>query len=189
MDERERQIYEVGESLLSERLKDNIAKIELAFETMQDSDETGFYKAFEEMLGQVQIAQEKTEKEILRYIYISFLQSSIYTKSYAFRIDAYDKRQFADITDTHVYWSPQFIFEYFDEDMAYFRKYISSKVLRVREYEIMQFATRYASHYFQMVQALVSVLIAPLIEDVEEITVLFGGYLDQVFVIADKKGQ
>jgi len=187
MDEREKHIYEAGEDLLSARLMHNISKIEAEFQAMQDTDETRFYEAIQEMLLRVNAAQEREEKGSLRYIYVNFLQSSLYTKSYQLRMDAYDERQFGDMTDCCAYWSPQFIFEHFEQDMAYFRKHISSKVLRVREYEIMRFAARYAMHYFRMIQELVTVLIRPLVEDVEELTVLFGGYLDQALMVTDEK--
>jgi len=187
MNEREKSIYAAGELLLSERLANNIAAIEQSHQESPEDCSAAFYDAIQTLLERVALAQVQADKGTLRYICVSFLQSSIYTGSYQIRIDAYDERLFGDLTDTHVYWLPDFIFQYITNDMAYFRKHIREHVLRVWEHEIMAFFARYIQHYFRIVQKFVSDLIRPIvlpdITGTQELTVTFGGYMDQAVVL------
>jgi len=191
MDMREKSIYEAGEMLLTERLTQNIAKIEEAFHTTPEACSIMFFEAMQTMLERVATAQEKGEKGSLRYVCISYLQSSLYTGSYLFRIDAYDERQFGDLTEACAYWTPHFIFEHMDSDIAYFRKHIGKHVLQVREHEIMHFASRYSMHYVHIAQQFVTELVKPFvaqhIPDAEGLTIMFGGYMDQAVILAEEE--
>ena len=189
MDEREKHICEVGESLLAEQLEQHILAIETAFQNSPKDCYATFFEAMQTLLERVTQAQEQADKGPLRYICVSYLQSSLYTGNYQLRIDAYDERLFGDMTDTCVYWSPDFIFQYMDHDMAHFRKYIGKHILRVREHEIMTFFAQYVQHYYRIVQELVAVVMKPFvassISDTEELTVIFGEYMDQGVVLLE----
>ena len=175
--------------MLAERLTQNIAEIEAAFQVAPEACSEPFSEAMQTMLRRAATAREKGEKGPLRYMYVSYLQSSLYTGSYQLRLDAYDERQFGDITDAYAYWSPQFIFKHMDADTAYFRKHIGTHVLRVREHEIMRFAARYAMHYFRVVEQLVTALAEQFVAGADALTVLFGGYMDQALVLAKKEAE
>jgi len=187
MNEREKSIYEAGEAMLTERLAHNIRAIEAVYETAPEEHSKTFFDAIQELLKRVTKAQEKGTKGPLRYIVISYLQLSLYTGRYQLRIDAYDDRQFGDLTDTHTYWSPEFIFQYIDADIAYFRKHVARYVRHVREYEVMSFAVRYSMHYFQIARQFVADLIDPALKDnildAGALIVTFGGYMDQTDVL------
>ena len=191
MNEREKRIFEVGELLLSERLANNIVAIEKAYLESSEDHSAAFFDTMQTLLERVAQAQTQTDKGVLRYICVSFLQSSLYTGNYQIRMDAYDERLFGDLTDIHVYWSPDFVFQYINDDMAHFRKHIGGHVLQVREHEVMTFFARYIQHYFRLVQELVTVLIEPIIAsdifDVQELTITFGGYMDQTVVLFEAK--
>jgi len=190
MDEREKSIYAAGEALLAERLTQNIATIEATIHAAPEVYAETFLEALQTVLQQAVTAQEKGDKGSLRYICISYLQSSLHTGSYQLRLDAYDERQFGDIADACAYWSPQFIFQYMDDDMAYFRTHIGKHVVQVREHEVMRFAMRYSMHYFRIVQQFITELMEPLVASdalgAEALTVMFGGYMDQAVVLVER---
>ena len=187
MNEREKSIYEAGKALLAGRLAQNIREIEAEFQSSPEEYCKTFFDAIQELLGRVTGEQAQGAKGPLRYIFISYLQLSLYTGRYQLRLDAYDDRQYADLTDTHVYWSPDFIFQYIDADIAYFREHAHRHVPRVREYEVMRFALRYAMHYYQIARQfaedLIGSALAKNIPDAETLTVRFGGYMDQTEVL------
>jgi len=187
MDKREKSIFDVGEWLLAERLSNNIAEIEQVYQESPKTCSTAFLEAIQALLEQVAIAREQTDKGPLRYICVSFLQSSLYTGNYQLRVDAYDERLFGDLSDTHVHWSPDFIFRYIHDDMAHFRKYIRGHVLRVYEVEIMTFFARYIQHYFHIAKEFIPELMKSIVPaDIfgeQKLTVTFGGYMDQIVVL------
>ena len=187
MDEREKSIYEAGEKLLAEQLEENIAAIEAAFQNAPEDCCVPFVEAIQTLSERVIQAQKEADKGPLRYLCVSNLLSSLYTGSYQLRIDAYDERLFGDMTDTCVYWSPDFIFQYMDRDMAYFRAHIGKHVQRIWEHEIMTFFARYMQYYYHLVQELVASQIEPIItsefSDTPKLTVTFGGYMDQAVVL------
>ena len=189
MDKREKNIYEVGEALLAVRLTQNIVAIETAFrENLQDCAET-FLKALQIMLERTVAAQGNGKKGVVHYVCVSYLQSSFYTKLYQLRLDAYDKRHFDDLSDTHAYCSLDFIFQYISEDIDYFRKHIGKHVPHIKEHETMQFVARYGMHYFRIVQQFVADLIMPIvmqnISGTEPLTVTFGAYMDQTVCLTE----
>ena len=151
-----------------------------------------FFAAIQDLLKQVVRAQEQGIKGPIQYICVSCLQSSLYTGSYLLRIDAYDERQFGDLADAYVYWSPAFIFQYMDSDMAHFRKHIGQHVLRVQKPEIMRFVARYRMHYDQIAQQFIADLIIPLIQTLgisaeKDLVVTFGGYLDETVALTERE--
>jgi len=187
MNKREKSIFDVGESLLAERLLGNIEAIEKAYQESPEDYLVPFSEAIETLLKRVAAAQTQADKGSLRYICFSFLQSSLYTGNDQIRIDAYDERGFSDLTDTHVYWSPNFIFQYAHDDMVYFREHIKKHILRIWDYEIMTFFARYVHHYFHIIKDilpdLLSATVPPSILGTQALTVTFGGYMDQIVVI------
>jgi len=192
MEGREKSICEAGETLLAERLSKNIIAIETALQSAPEAYCLGFLAAMQDLLEQVAEAQKQGDKGSLQYISVSYLQSSLYTGSYQLRLDAYDERQFGDLTDTYVYWSPGFIFQHLDSDIVHFRKHIGEHVLRVQEPEIMCFVVRYSMHYYRIVQQLLTDLLIPMTQTLgiaaeEDLDITFGGYMDEAIALTEKE--
>ena len=191
MNEREKSIYEAGEELLAERLAKNITEIEAAFRAAPEVHCKAFFDAIQELLGRTAEVQAQGAKGSVRYIFISFLQLGLYTGCYQLRLDAYDDRMYNDLTDTHAYWSPEFIFKYIDSDIAHFREnvdqHLGYHVGQVREHEVMSFANMYYTKYVQIARQLAADLVdfvfALGFPDIGSLTVNFGGYMGQTEVL------
>ena len=186
MDKREQIIYEKGEKLLLERLFMNIEEIQAYVQNTPEECSEPFFQALQELLERVEIAQQEDKKSTLRYITISYLQSSLYTGSYKLRMDAYDERLYSDISETYVYWSPHFIMKYLEKDMAHFRQHIKAQIPQVQEYEIMRFMVRYSMHYNQIILQFLSDVLESAMADMqisEPLTVTFGAYMDENVVV------
>jgi len=192
MEKRELEIYEAGETLLEDRLSQNIEAIQMDVQSTPEDYCGDFFQAIQDLMERVTIAQQEGKQGALRYIAISYLQSSLYTGSYKLRLDAYDERQFSDLADSHIYWTPHFILKHLEQDMAHFRKHIGQHIPRVQEYEVMRFMARYSLYYFQMILQLVSALIEPAIAqnipETQALTVTFSGYMDEAIVLFDTEG-
>jgi len=190
VEEREKSIYEVGETLLAEQLSKNIIAIATTLQNAPEACCGNFLEAMQDLLKQAAKAQKQGNQGPLQYICISYLQSSLYTGSYLLRIDAYDERQFGDLTDTYVYWSPDFIFQHLASDIAHFRKHIGESVLRAQEPEIMCFVRQYSLHYYRIVQQFLTDFIIPIVQAAgvaaeEDFVITFGGYMDEAIAIVD----
>jgi len=64
----------------------------------------GFHTALQEVLQKYALLRSSGKKETLKYIYISYLRSSIIIQQPTYRIDLYDENRFADLTDCFSYW-------------------------------------------------------------------------------------
>jgi len=184
MEKRQKNIFETGEIILAERLSKNITAIQEDFQENMEKYYGGFLRTIQNLLEQVEKVQERNDKGALCYICISYLQSSLYTGSYQLRIDAYDEKFYADLAETCVYWSPDFIFKYMNDDIDYFRESIGNHVVRVKTFEVMDFAGKYIMNYYRIVQQFVADLMIVIMEELdiqnrENVEITFGGYMDQ----------
>jgi len=185
MTKREKSIYEAGEALLAERLSQNIAVIEADMQREFDTHSGIFFDTMHDLLTRAASAQEQGEQGQLCYICISYLLSSLHTGSHKLRIDAYDERHYGDQADSHVCWSPRFIFKHLDSDMAHFRKHIGQKIAQIQEHEIIWFMKKYSMYYFQIALQFAADLIESVVPEAQPLTVTFGGYMDEAVIIYD----
>ena len=136
---------------------------------------------------------EKQEKKV-QYIVVSLLDSSLLTKSYDMQITFFDERTYLDEDPVCRYWCPDFLFKSVDEDMAYFRKKASQKVIRLKEYETDDIRKNYVLYYYCQVFILIQNMTSEIIERLcvnygcisECIQVLFGRYMDKPILIYQK---
>lgn len=188
-------IYSVGEEALTPRLLKNMDAIERDFNENGEQYCGEFLNALKSLARKVIKAQQQDVKGEIRYLCFSFLQSSLLTKSYELRLDAYDEGLFKDLSETCVYWSPSFIFRYFEEDVKFVRIQLRQNIVRIREFEIENFLQDYARHYYRIVQR----FIENQMEDIdlksylngvrcgEGLSVTFGGYYDYSVQICEKE--
>lgn len=191
---RTKQIYEAGETLLLERLLENVEAIEKEFQQNSISLCKVFSNKINRLTQKVKEAQTSENKGAIRYLCFSFLQSSLYTNSFDFRMDVYDESFYKDLCETSVYWSPDFIFRYYAEDTIYFRKQIGYQIPRIKEDEIMTFCRSYILHYYRITQQFIQDQLVQVLQEIknaglvlaDQLTVIFGGYFDRPILLMEK---
>lgn len=136
---------------------------------------------------------EKQDQKV-QYIIISLLDSSLLTKSYEIQITFFDEKTYLEEDPVCRYWCPDFLFKSLDEDMAFFRKKASQKVIRLKEYETDNILKKYILNYYYQAFILIRDMTSEVIERLyldlgcmsEFIQVLFGRYMDKPLLIYQK---
>ena len=142
----------------------------------------------------VQPLIECGRKQIVRYAQFSFLLSGAVNRELQLKIDFYDTRYYADITESGGYWDYSVLFPFVDEDMNELHGKLRNKFQRIREYELLDIRLVYYIGVFAIMEMALTELAA---EDAfadaftevfePEIYVLFGAYHDQSKLIAKVK--
>ncbi len=136
----------------------------------------------------------ESQNKKVSYIVISILDSSLLTKSYEMQITFFDEKTYLDEDPVCRYWSPDFLFKSVDEDMAFFRKRASQKIIRLKEYETDDILKKYVLNYYYQTFILIRKVTSEAIERLslefecmsDSIQVLFGKYMDKPLVIYQK---
>ena len=126
----------------------------------------------------------------VKYIIISILESSTLTKSYDLQVAFYGEKIYADDTPVYIYWKPMFAFSKLEEDMAFFKKKVSEKEVRVRDYEMDIIREKYLiNHYFFILLFLLQIIPDLFVSDEQcssikdDIQVMFGRYMEKPILI------
>lgn len=130
------------------------------------------------------------------YIIFSVLESSNLIRSYEIQIAFYSEKMYLEDSPVYVYWSPAFLFTRVEEDMQFYRKSASHKVIRIKEYELDTIRKQYIlNHYFQVLLLLMELLPAVLEEGrkydcmAKETEILFGRYMEKPLLIYQTGGK
>ena len=191
--ERFDKIYGIGCDLIRDRFFENKAEIELYCVNNIDKIKREFINHFKTICRKALALQaERDKKGEIKYFCICFLQSSMYTRSYDYRLDLYDHNFYGDIWGASDYWKPMFAMKYFDSDIEYLIPKLRQKIPILRNYEIENFKREYIYNYYAIVQDLLDNLIIDESLETEEfkrlkkkdsIIVFFGGYMGKAIML------
>jgi hypothetical protein len=151
----------------------------------------GFLSALSSAAGSAEPMIEADKKGKIRFMQFSYLLSAALMKELRLRIDLYDSRHYADMTDVGGYWDYQELFPYIDDDMAKLKGELEKQFRRVRDYEIFDIRNYYHVAVFALIGEILKDIVAKdaFAESLTgayeaEVAVLFGAYLDQSELIA-----
>jgi len=184
-------INKIGLEMLDNRFTENLELIQQDFQ----KDKENIIKTFESILNklfeQASKFQSNSEKGPVAYCFFSFLRSCLLTKSYSFRIDLYDDTFYKDLAETADYYTPKFIFKYFDEDTEFFEENIKIKIPYITAAEMRSFEEWYVFRYYRITQKFFTDTANKIKEASakagtkmsEDFKVMFGGYFEQGIVL------
>lgn len=136
----------------------------------------------------IEHCQQMSKK--VKYVIISILESSTLTKSYDLQVTFYNEKIYADDAPVYVYWKPMFIFSKLEEDMAFFKKKVLEKEVRVKDYEMDIIREKYLiNHYFFILLFLLQIVPDLFASDEQcssfkdDIRVMFGRYMEKPILI------
>lgn len=112
-----------------------------------------FVGSFDRLFHCAAAAQQRGEKGAIAWVCVSYLRSSLLTKTNDLRIDAYDSDFYLDVRETAAYWSGDFVYRQLEPDIAYFIKAAREHLIRVSTGEIKFFMTDYFCHYADFLQS------------------------------------
>lgn len=189
--DRTKELSETAKEVLTPRYLSNLISIQSYYQTYQGSIFQELIKSLRKLMLTVKEQQNCGVKGTIQYAVISYLYSSIITKSYDFQISFYDDLLYLDPIESCIYWCPNFIFRYIDEDICFLKKALQATFIRIRDYEIDDIRRRYVEEYLTLAASLfqnniVEILKACNIDELkldDEVQILFGGYIDNLLKI------
>ena len=190
-----KQIFDILNTLAGKRFIQSLKMIEDHCASFGDIIAAGIISKFRDAFVKTTDLQEHERKGAVRYLVLSHLYSAVCTGGYSIKLDIFDQRLYADPHEINVYLRLDWLYNYLEEDMAYFRKeLIKTHITGLREYEMEQIRYRYIYYYHAAVKTFISESMPILLRlpefvmlNVEsEFEVLFGGYMDKAVVIWPK---
>ncbi|MBR3772483.1 MAG: hypothetical protein IKL07_09450 [Clostridium sp.] len=158
--DKQAEILEFGKELLKPRYDKDVSEIASKMESSDLLE--GMKKAFDLVCRKACRQQEEGMKEPIAYLNVFSLRSSIITKSYEFLIQAFDDTLYYDDVETMETWTPKWIMEFYEQQVAYFENEVKKNVIRVHQYELLPFERTLAGDYYKIVLVF-------LIEHLEEV--------------------
>ncbi|CAH8247771.1 hypothetical protein WJ0W_005028 [Paenibacillus melissococcoides] len=107
---KEEALQDLLERYVFDRWQFDLPEIDERYRQEKEQIERRFLAAFEAVCKQAAKLQAEGRKGSIRYVYISFLRTSIMANTALYRIDAYDDNWFLDVEECASSWSADFIF-------------------------------------------------------------------------------
>lgn len=149
MIDRKEEILKIGKDLLKQRFLDNKEIILQKYKNRKDIILKEVLKKLRSYINEILVLQSDEEKsEKIKYISISFLRSSLITKTYDFVFSLHNKLFYADESYKYLYLNINFIFEYFEKDIKFFID--NNNNLHLQSYEIYYFQEEYIKGYYKI---------------------------------------
>ena len=154
-----------------------------------------FQETIENLCRKAYQLQLKEQKEPIKFFSFSYLRRCVYTQKYEVRLDLYNKDFYFGPLKVHGCWDMQFIFQFFQMDMEYFKEHIGNYYrptgLPLREYEIKEFALWYIRHYYKIAEKFFRDQIPTIVKNegfhllkqTDRVQFLSGGYMEEQRVL------
>jgi len=164
---RMKEIREASEDFLKEMVSKRTDRAGCSFEKAQRAWTGMFWEKMQELLNR----REEGEQNLV----ISYLNSSIVTRSNAYRIALYDSELYVDPFPPCVYYTPEFLFTGMEEDEEHIRKFLKSRFIRLTDPETEEIRRCYVKQVYHEARP----FFAGLIKGHNEynIDVWFGEYM------------
>lgn len=121
-------------------------------------------------------------------------------ENYEIRIDLYNKTFYLDPYKVYEYWDMDFLFQFFEKDLAYIWKQIRSAypplLIQVQDYEEKEFALWYIRHYYKLAEMFFRDQLTKILEQKEfqllkreeNFMILYGGYMEEQSILFSSEG-
>lgn len=179
-----------------DRWRYEIEEIDKRHSQKQEEIENGLLKAFESVCEKTSVLQEKFQKGPVKYIYISFLRTSLIEGKSLYRIDTYDESWFLDKCESYSLWDCGFVFESLFNHVEDLNKKKKDYFGAIRDTDIDRIKILESSKYHHIASCFIESMAGRLTagEKYKEmqkdpgICVLVGEYMDSSKIIYKENG-
>ncbi|WP_068777097.1 hypothetical protein [Paenibacillus sp. FJAT-26967] len=169
------------------RWQDDLMTIDHTYKEQQADIEAGFVSVFDTVCRQAAGFQDQGGKGGIRYLYFSFMRTSLLDNRPCYRIEAYDENWFMDTADCMAEWQPDFIFDPLLLRMAaleetrkpYARRITSADLDRIKQIEAVKYHLLTAEFIRNMLPRLLACGGYERMSKSPKIAFLAGEYRDQ----------
>lgn len=182
------------EKYVLDRWYEELIVIDKRYRENKEDIEKELIYAFSTVCQNAVKLQEENKKGDIKYIYISFLRTSIMDNKSFYRIDAYDEKWFLDKEECCTYWNTDFVFnslfthmqELEEKKKEYARNITSIDIDRIKLLEALRYNTLVIEFMREMIPKLVEIEEYKKMNKSLEIRILAGEYMDISEVIYGK---
>lgn len=146
MIDRKDEILKVGQDLLQEHFLLNEKEIFLKYNNKKENILKELNLKIQNFINKNFKIEKYSNK--IKYISITFLYSSIITKSYDFVFGLYDENFYVNENTKLLYLNIDFIFNYFEDDIKFFEK--NSKIIQLQTYELYYLKELHIKNYYKI---------------------------------------
>lgn len=179
------------EKYVKGRWQHEFVAIDKKFRENKASIENGLKAAFESLCNSVLTLQNQNAKGSIRYIYFSFLRTSIMEDNAFYRIDAYDEKWFLDKQECFAMWDADFIFRNLFDHMNeiktktgdYARKISPIDVEEIKQCEALKYHTLTTEFIKEMIPMLIECKPYKEMAKAPDINILAGEFMDRSEVL------
>ncbi|MCI9584316.1 hypothetical protein D3Z50_03545 [Clostridiaceae bacterium] len=180
-------VFKTAETMYTE----SIGQIEEEFIQKESEIARSFaIPLFDGLKRYASLEREKAVGE-LKYIYVSFLRTSIIAGSPNYRLDFYDDRNRCSLIECSEEWNFNYIFDFLKHIDNSLKKMFKEQT-RVPEYELDNIIFELAEHYRKISDKKIDSVIKYMIENREEhiafnhtVKIYIGDFLDKVSFVLD----
>lgn len=174
--------------LWEERLNGNMNQIRDCFSLHQEEIVKAFCsRIIATVIKETGKMQERGESGEVSSVAVSYLYSSIATRSYDYEISFFSQEPFADPSGRSAYWHPQFLYQFADQDEAFIKKELSKRFIRVQGCEAELVVTELLKSYWGRAEIFFKILVEELkkreefrkLRIKETVTTIYGEHMGE----------
>ncbi|MCY6355718.1 hypothetical protein [Clostridium sp. ZS2-4] len=192
---KEELLMEFQQKYVANRWVDEFLKIDETYKSHRNSIEENLISTFNEVCKQAVYLQEKQLKGEIKYIYFSFLRTSILENKGEYRIDLYDENWFLDKEECSMNIDLNFIFDSNFRHMEELKEKKKEYGRNITDMDIESIILREADKYHILAVEFLKGVIEKFIETpfykemskAEDIMILAGEYMDETEIIYPEK--
>lgn len=185
-------LLNLARDLIVPRMEENLIGRDLNVHFACQEEADSFYSALSELFQKYEREQKCERKGLLKAVGISTLRSSLYTESYQLKLSAYDGDIYLEADPVTVFWKPERIFSFFQDDIIALQTEAKKTLIRVRPWDIELFRIQYGQVYQEIVVAYVTGLCKNIdalpeyrgLNKATQVPIYIGEHMGQAFQVA-----
>ncbi|MBC2580545.1 hypothetical protein [Clostridium sp. DJ247] len=185
------------EKYIADRWQEELFVIDERYKKNKEHIDNELISVFDSICKNALKLQNQDKKGDIKYIYISFLRTSIMDNKSFYRIDAYDKNWFLDKEECCTYWNTDFVFnslfnhieELEEKKKEYAKKITSMDIERIKLLEALKYNALVTEFIREMIPRLIETEGYIEMGKSLEICILVGEYMDASEIIYGKKSE
>lgn len=181
------EIDSIAMMILGEQISQSTEEIVKHLEKFGESVVQDLLNVYDGLFTACLKLQQNRKKNKIRFIHIFYLKSALLTGKYELMLSLFDKTSYLDQNECYSIWIPSFFIKYFKDDLDAFHKKASIQLPRFGYKDYQDIRIRYYDMYLALIGQFIlreidKVVMLPSfykIEKEEEITIIYGGYMDK----------
>ncbi|OAB45499.1 hypothetical protein [Paenibacillus glacialis] len=175
----------------------DVILIDDAYKERQEQIDRSLCDAFNDLFVKASTLHEQGDKGKIRYIYCSYLRTSVMENKVVYRLDAYDSNWYLDPIECSITWNPSFMFDPLfkrmelleDEKKLYARKITSMDIDEVKQMEGYKCHLLTKEFIKDKISSVMNECHFKQMADDSGLTVAVGEYRDESEIVFEYNGQ